>query len=105
MAARFFCASLFEENVVSGARFRQFTLVFALAITGLVTHHAAIATTPTAEHPWRALHVISYTNDAALERFAEGRGARSAGFRAWSHFEVGIRPERPGMLPQHGMFC
>ena len=26
---------------------------------------------PTADHPWRALHVISYTNDSALKRLAE----------------------------------
>src|SRR5262249_23610544 len=35
----------------------------------------------------------------ALQRLAEGRGGRAAGFRALSHFEVGIGPERLRMLP------
>ena len=29
------------------------------------------ATPPTADHPWRALHVIGYTNDSSLDRLAK----------------------------------
>jgi hypothetical protein len=35
------------------------------------THVLRAAVPPTADHPWRALHVISYTNDSALNQLAE----------------------------------
>ncbi len=45
---------------------------FVVALSGLVTSRATTAAVPpTAEHPWRALHVISYTNDTSLDRLAE----------------------------------
>ena len=47
-------------------------LVFAIALGGFFRQTVAMgAVPPTAEHPWRALHVINYSNDAALERLAE----------------------------------
>jgi hypothetical protein len=72
MAARFFCGSAFKENVVIARRFSRVTLLLMIVLSGFVmSREAGAVVPPTADHPWRALHVISYTNDAALERLAE----------------------------------
>src|SRR4051794_5792795 len=47
------------------------TLVLCSTIAALAVTTTMAAVPPTAEKPWRALHVISYTNDSALDRLAE----------------------------------
>ena len=57
--------------MIRGVRIRP-ALFVAVAMEWLLTSISAFAATPpTADHPWRALHVISYTTDAALDRFAK----------------------------------
>jgi Glycosyl hydrolase family 20, catalytic domain len=47
-------------------------IVAALAVAALVLINTlAAAVPPTADEPWRALHVIGYKNDEALERLGE----------------------------------
>jgi hypothetical protein len=43
----------------------------ALLLTFTSIQSSFAAAPPTADHPWRALHVINYSNDAALDRLTE----------------------------------
>ena len=57
--------------MIRGIRVRQI-LAIAIAISGFSKPVAMLAAAPpTADHPWRALHVINYSNDAALDRLAK----------------------------------
>src|SRR6187399_3189328 len=57
---------------MSGRSLARFALVFVITLSELLNASGTdAATPPTVDHPWRALHVISYTNDSALDRFAE----------------------------------
>jgi hypothetical protein len=51
--------------------FSIFSVVFVAFASSQVTQVLKAAVPPTADRPWRALHVISYTNDSALDRLAE----------------------------------
>jgi hypothetical protein len=54
----------------------KFSTTNCLTAAALLLTFASVRTSfatapPTAAHPWRALHVINYANDAALDRLAE----------------------------------
>ena len=57
--------------MIRRARVRHVTFIAAAMGWLLGSTGAFAAVPPTADHPWRALHVISYTNDPALDRLAE----------------------------------
>ena len=47
-------------------------LLLAVAVESFLTSAGVwAATPPTADHPWRALHVINYANDSSLDRLAD----------------------------------
>lgn len=48
-----------------------YTLVLGSAVAGLAVSTTMAAVPPTAEKPWRALHVISYTSDDGLDKLAK----------------------------------
>ena len=50
---------------------RRLLMLFGLLVPSLSVSVATADVPPTAEHPWRALHVINYASDAALEKLAE----------------------------------
>jgi hypothetical protein len=57
--------------MIRSSRIRRALFVAIAVERFLISAGALAAVPPTADHPWRALHVISYTNDSALDRLAE----------------------------------
>ncbi len=53
-----------------GFRLAVFCMIQTAVLLGL-TNRSSAAVPPTAEQPWRALHVIDYTSDESLEQLAE----------------------------------
>ena len=56
-------------------RFRAVFLLLALSVVQLLATKPLAAVPPTAEQPWRALHVINYTTDERLEGLAQAIAA------------------------------
>jgi glycosyl hydrolase family 20 len=52
-------------------RLRSVFLLLALSVVQLLAANRLAAVPPTAEQPWRALHVINYTTDERLEGLAQ----------------------------------
>jgi Glycosyl hydrolase family 20, catalytic domain len=60
-----------ETTMLHSRVVRRIWILSGLLLATLVVAVARAEVPPTAEHPWRALHVINYTSDAALQKLAD----------------------------------